>query len=454
MQSFTSELAKFIEATEYDNLPKQVTLETKKRILDVVGIALSGFNLISGKRIIQYVAKNGTAGESTLWGAGTRAGAEYAALANATMTFHLELDDVHRTSHTHPGVSSIPTAIALCEELRLPGKELIAAIVTGYEIGIRVGLAVSPSIYVDRPLLAPGTLSSFSAAAAAAKLYGYDAEQIIGILGSVAYLTPISPFETFKRGFSTKDTIMGWGSLTGIIAAKMREFDFEGADTGIEGDFGYAKAVASTYDFSKGLKGIGKEYQIMETGIKPYACCRQHHAAIDATFAIKEKYNIDPGHIEKILDRTFKVSSRGNNPKARTIAEAKYSNPYIIAVALLEGAAWREQFTEEKIDNPDILELAGKVEVRADDDLDKLYDEKWPSIVEITMKDGKSYSQRIDLPKGEPEYPVTDDELKKKFMSLATDLVSDNRAEQIWEVVMNIEVLGDLSEFTALLRAK
>lgn len=451
MAKFTSELAEFVAHTAYERLAEPVVREAKKRILDVAGIALSGFLSESGQRITEYVKGQNRPGPCTLWGSGEKADAGSAALANATMTFHLELDDVHRTSHTHPGVSTIPAALAICEESGLSGKALIAAVVCGYEVGIRTGLAVSPSIYVDRPLLAPGTLSTFSAAAAAAKLYGFDAKETTGVLGSVAYITPVAPFETFRRGFSIKDIIMGWGAYTGITAAKMRRFGFEGADTGIEGDFGYAQAVSTAYDFAKGLRGLGKHYTILDTGIKPYACCRQHHAAIDATLAIREKHDIQPEQIQKILDRTFRVSSRGNNPTPRTVAEAKYSNPYIIAMALLEGAAWREQFTLDKINDPRVLELAAKVEVRADDDLDKLYDEKWPSIVEITTTDGKVFSKRVDLPKGEPEFPVTDQELKNKFMSLAGDLVSAARAEKIWETGMRIDELDDVGEFTALL---
>jgi 2-methylcitrate dehydratase PrpD len=451
MAKFTFDLAEFVANTVYEKLPEPVVREAKKRILDVAGIGLSGYLSESGQRITDYINSQNRPGACTLWGSGEKADAEWAALANATMTFHLELDDVHRTSHTHPGVSTIPAALAICEEHRLSGKALIAAVVCGYEVGIRAGLAVSPSIYVDRPLLAPGTLSTFSAAAAAARLFGFDAQQITGVLGSAAYITPVSPFETFKRGFSIKDIIMGWGAYAGILAAKMRRFGFEGADTGIEGDFGYAKAVSSTYDFDKGLHGLGKNYTILDTGIKPYACCRQHHAAIDATLAIKEKHNIAPDRIRKIVDRTFRVSSRGNNPTPRTIAEAKYSNPYIIAMALMEGAAWREQFTQDKINDPRVLELAAKVDVVADDDLDKLYDEKWPSIVEITTTDGTVYSERVDLPKGEPEFPVTDEELKDKFMSLSTDLVSSEQAETIWETGMRIDELKDVGEFTALL---
>jgi len=299
--------------------------------------------------------------------------------------------------------------------------------------------------------LAPGILSIFSSASAASKLFNFNKSEITGILGSAAYLSPVSPFETFRRGFSMKDCIMGWGGLTGILSAKMRHFEFEGADTGIEGDFGFARVAAKNYDFNRGLSGLGEDFMILNTGIKPYACCRQHHAAIDATLKIRQKYNPDVRNIEKIIDRTFSVSSRGNNPIPKTIAEAKYSNPYIIAIVLLEGKANREQFTFEKIHNGDILSLAEKVEVVADPELDKLYDEKWPSIVEIRMNDGNVFTARQDIPKGEPEYPVTDQELKEKFISLSTDTISFEKAEKIWEIVMNIEKLDTIFKLSNLL---
>jgi len=451
MNTFIDKLAQFVDETNYEDLSEKVIEEAKRRILDVVGIGLSGYTTIPGKQITKFIKKYGKEGSSILWGSGYKVSPEYASLANGTMVFNLELDDVHRTSHTHPGVSSIPTAFALCEELELSGKDLITATVVGYEIGIRIGLALSPSIYVDRPLLAPGTLSIFSAAATSAKLYGYSLKEIVGILGTSAYISPLSPFETFKRGFSTKDIIMGWGNFTGILSAKLREFDFEGADTGIEGEFGYAKSVAEKYSFEKGLKDIGKDFLILKTGIKPYACCRQHHAAIDATLDIRNNNDISIENIKKITDQTFKVSSRGDNKRPSTIAEAKYSNPYIIATALIEGKAWREQFTKEKINDEKYLNLAAKVRVKEDKELDKLYDEKWPSRITIEMNNGEKYVSRRDLPKGEPEYPVSLKELKNKFMSLSQDTISQQHALEIWDNIMKMDKKTKVIDISKLL---
>ncbi len=167
--------------------------------------------------------------------------------------------------------------------------------------------------------------------------------------------------------------------------------------------------------------------------------------------ALREQYALKPEDVERVRVRTFTVSSRGNNPSPETIPAAKYSIPYIMGVALRFGAVWREQFTEELLRDEALRAFAKCVTVEADEELDKLYDEKWPSIVEVTCKDGRILTARRDIPKGEPEYPCSEEELRGKFLSLACDMVSPARAEQIFHTVMRLETLADIRELTALL---
>jgi 2-methylcitrate dehydratase PrpD len=452
METATLKLAELVTKTTYEDIPPEVVKEAKRRIADVIGIGLSGSTNDVAKNIEGFCVNKGGSGKATIWGSGAQTSPAYAALANGTMTFHLELDDVHRTSHTHPGVSVIPGALALCEEHGLSGKQLIESVVLGYDAVIRIGLAVSPSIYVDRVFLAPGTLGVMGAAAAAAKLLKLDTKATQGALGSATYLGPLAPFEAFRLGASAKDTIMGWANFVGLNVAEMTGFGFNGPETAIEGDFGYCKATSERYDLDRIYNGLGKNFEILNTGIKPYACCRQHHAAIDAVLELKEKYALKPQDIKSITNRTFVVASRGKQKKPTTVPEAKYSAPYIIAVVLNFGEAWREQFTLDLIKDPAILELASKVEVVADAELDALYDEKWPSIIEITTNDGQVLTARRDLPKGEPEYPVSDEDLKGKFMSLACDAVTQDRAGKILEMIYNLENIADIRNLTSLLK--
>jgi 2-methylcitrate dehydratase PrpD len=445
-------LAELVVRTGYDDLPREAVHEAKRRIADVIGIGLSGSRGPAGKPIQEFSAAQGGVGKATIWGSAMTTSPAAAALANGTMTFHMELDDVHRTSHTHPGVTVIPAAMALCEENGLSGKDLILSTVLGYDVEIRIGLAVSPSIYVDRTYLAPGTLGVFGAAAAAAKLLKLDIDATAGAIGTASYIGPLAPFESFRLGAPAKDTIMGWANFSGLYAASLAAAGFIGPDTSIEGDFGFNKTVSERSDLSRIYNGLGEQFEILKTGIKPYACCRQHHTAIDAILELREQHNLKPEDIKHIAHRTFVVGSRGSIKNPTSIPAAKYSAPYTIAVTLTFGRAWREQYTLDLIQDPKIKELAAKVDVTADMELERLYDEKWPSIVEITTSDGRFLQARRDIPKGEPEQPILDRELKEKFLSLAMDAVSAERAQAIWDMIFRLDELGDITELTALLK--
>ena len=446
----TQKLAQFVQTCSYDRLPPEVAAEAKLRIADVIGAGLSGATE-SVAEIGKFAVKKGGAGKATIGGSGEKTTPAWAALANGTMTFHLEMDDVHRTSHTHPGVSVVPAALALCEERDLNGKNLINAVVLGYDSCIRVGLAVSPSIYVDRTFLAPGTLSVFGAAAAAAKLYGLDEEKTAGTLGAVSYFGPTACFESFKLGAGIKDMIMGWGNFCGIYGAQLANMGFTGPETALEGNFGFCKTTSAHFDLTRLYQGLGETYEIMNTGVKPYACCRQHHAAIDCMLELRGKYGFHLEDVEHVHVRTFVVSSRGNQKCPTSVPEAKYSIPYIMAVALEYGQAWREQFTDELVHNQRLLDFAAKVDVDPDYELDKLYDEKWPSIVEVTLKDGRTLTARHDLPKGEPEFPCSPEDMRTKFFSLAGDALPQTKVEALWDAIMNLEQCKNVNELTAML---
>jgi len=445
-------LARYVANTRFEDLSAELIREATRRTADVLAIGLSGSTTASGKGMRAFAREVSPAGDAVLWGSGETAKAEIAALANATMSFHLELDDVHRTSHTHPAISVIPAALAVCEEKKLSPKDFLTAVVAGYDVVTRVGMAVSPSIYVDRVFLAPGTLAPLGAAAAVASLLRLNEEETAKLLGAAAFLSPLSLFEAFAKGAPVKNTAMGWGNLIGIWGAKLCAAGLFGPPTGIEGNFGYAKATADTYDLRKIEDPANVNRGILNTGIKPYSCCRQHHSAGDAILELREKDGLRAEQIERIRVRTFAVASRGKHQVPDTVASATYSAPFTVASALINGSCWREQYTEEKIKDANVLALAAKVDVVKDDELDALYDEKWPAIVEARTKDGRLLSARRDIMKGEPEDPVSDSELKRKFDSLAKDAVSAGRAEKIWQAVFRLEELKSLSELTGLLR--
>jgi 2-methylcitrate dehydratase PrpD len=450
-ESATGALARYVVATQFADLPPAVVWEAKRRIADVIGAGLAGSTTPVGRRSLEFAAANGRPGRSLIWGSNARTSPAYAALANGTMAFHLELDDVHRTSHTHPGVTTIPAALALAEEKGLSGRDLLLSVVLGYDAEIRVGLAVSPSIYTERTYLAPGTLGIFGAAAAAAKLLALDADTTAGALGAASYIGPLAPFESFRLGAPAKDTIMGWANFSGIHAAELAAQGFGGPATALEGDYGYCNTVSARHDMSRLHQDLGRCFEILRTGIKPYACCRQHHTAIDAVLELKRAHGLTAGQVRRVVHRTFVVGSRGSDRRPQTIQAAKYSAPYTIALALKIGQNRREQYAMGLIQDPALLDLASRVEVVPDEELESLYDEKWSSVLEITTTDGRTLKARRDLPKGEPEHPISDAELKEKFDSLATDAVSEQRSEAIWAAIFALDEADSVSELTSLL---
>jgi 2-methylcitrate dehydratase PrpD len=446
-------LGELVARTTFDQLPPETIREAKRRVADVIGAGLSGSATPVGKRIADYVAARGGAGKARVWCSNLEVAPAYAALANATMTFHLELDDVHRTSHTHPGVSVIPGALALCEEHGLSGRDLLLAIVLGYEVEIRIGLAVSPSIYVDRTYLAPGTLGAFGSAAAAAKLMDATSDVVAAAIGTASYLGPLAPFESFRTGAAAKDTIFGWTNFAGLHAAELSRHGFGGPESSLDGDFGFCRTTAERYDMDRLFRELGTRFEILYTGIKPYACCRQHHTAVDAVLELRDQFGLTAADIDRVTLRTFVVGSRGSNAKPSSVPAAKYSAPYTIAVTSRFGRAWRDQYTEQLIRDRDILDLASRVEVRADQELEALYDDKWPSIVEVRTKDGRQLTARRDLPAGEPEHALSDDSLKAKFLSLACDALPVEDAEAIWDAIFALDEMTKVSTLTALLRS-
>jgi 2-methylcitrate dehydratase PrpD len=449
----TESLARYAATARYENLSPQLLWEAKRRVADVLAIGLSGSTTSTGRGMHAFAREASPAGGASLWGTGEKVSAEIAALANATMAFHLELDDVHRTSHTHPGISVIPAALALCEEKKIDPRDFLTAVVVGYDVVTRVGMAVSPSIYLDRVFLAPGTLAPLGAAAAVASLQRLGERETARLLGAAAFLSPLALFEAFAQGAPVKNTAMGWGNLIGIWSAKFCAAGLFGPATAIEGPFGYARATADAFDLRRIEDPANVNRGILNTGIKPYSCCRQHHSAVDAILELRERQGLRAEQVKGILVRTFAVASRGKHRRPETVASATYSAPFSVASALLTGSCWREQYTEEKIKDPSVLALAEKVEVVKDDGLDALYDEKWPAIVEVQTTDGRLLTARRDLMKGEPEDPVSDPELKRKFTSLATDAVSADRAEEIWQTVFRLEKMKSVSPLVNLLRA-
>jgi len=465
-RTLTQALAGFVSHLRFEDIPDKVVHDAKFRILDVLGCALRGSMEPSSKTTVDLAVSLGGKPESTIISQRERSSCANAALVNGTMAHSLELDDSHRRSWAHPGVVTIPAGLALTEKMNLSGKILITSTVVGYEVLNRIGIAIresGPFMELVRGWHATGPLGVFGAAATGSKILGLDESRTanaLGIAGSQAsglYQVWVesawSPMSWVKRFHA------GWASSAGIIAALLSQRGYTSPLSILEGKLGFYHAfVDDKFDARKLTKNLGRTFEIAKTAHKPYAGCDASHALIDAAIGCVEENNIAIEEIESIEGRTNKHLASivaGKSPRKYTpqsVLDAQFSAYYVMSLGMIfHRVLWDE--LSQNLSNPKVLELAKKIKVVADPKFDKGYPELWGAAVTIRTKGGRKFTYAVKTAKGDPmRTPMTDEELKVKFRTLASKVLGTDQIEQIIKTVEDLDKLGQIDTLTNMLR--
>jgi len=445
----TKLLVRYISNMTFEDLPGNVVDQAKNCLIDLVGTALAGSATEIGRLVREHADSCPSSNESTILATGRKTNALDAAFCNGIVGHVLELDDGNRFAMGHPGVVTIPAALATAEKVGATGKDLILAIVCGYEVFGRLGRAMNPS-HFNRGFHTTGTLGAMAASVAASKILALDEKKMLnafGIAGSMA--AGISEF--LSDGSMTKQIHAGRAAQNGVHSAQLAMQGFTGPHTVLEGKHGFFKALADSFDTNKVTEKLGTDHQISSTYFKRHASCRHSHAAVDATLEIlREK--LDPQTINEVSVKTYSAAYDYTNINAvSTPLSAKMSMAYCIAVTILQGRAGPQEFTEEAIQDKKTHQLMGKVKMSIDKELDRLVPEKRGAIVEI-MTDTGRFSSRVDLPKGEPENPLTKGEFEEKFRALASTSLTQKEIEEVLKMVSELERLSDIDDLTRFFR--
>ena len=449
MDNITKRLASFISGLQFENLPKAVVEQTKKCLLDFTGVAVCGAQTPIASKFYNFISKFGGVPEATVIRYGHRTTSPQAALVNGYMAHGLELDDGHIVGHVHPGVTAIPAALAVGEKIGVSGKDLITAIVAGYETVIRVGDAVTPSAIYDRGIHAPGLTGAFGAAAAVGSLLDLNMDQMTHALGNCC-LTPVSPFQTFTEGATIKDLYAGWPAFVGTLAALMAQDGFTGPEKLFEGSMGFCRNVADNYDLAKIVQKLGEQWRILETYFKKHASCSFSHTTMDAVLEIVESQPVAADDIDTVLVKTHRFASDLNEKRPQTLSAKKSSIPYCTALAIVKKRVFLDEFNLKSGEEAAVLSLAEKVDVCKDPALDRIHvaDEgRRPASVEIHLKNGDLLSARKDVAKGWPEDPLSDAEFEEKFYRLAREAGTKIEADSLRQTIKTLEGLPDISGF-------
>ncbi|WNC16336.1 MmgE/PrpD family protein [Brevibacillus brevis] len=448
--SVSKEFARYVTGLAYGNMPAEVASFAKICILDWLGSALAGADKPPIQMMAQVVHELGGEKQATLL-TGGRSSVTQAALVNGAASHIVELDDIHKASIIHAGTVVIPAALAIAEWKQKSGRELIEAVVAGYEVCYRIGEAVSPSHYYFWHNTA--TCGTFGAAVAASKLLGLCEEKIVHALGS-AGTQAAGLWEFIEDGAMSKQLHPGKAAMNGILAALLADRGFTGASRILEGDRGFVRAMSQEADPERMTEGLGTTYKIMENSFKIHASCRHTHHAIDLVVEMVSRYGIAWRDVEKIRVQTYQVAlTITDNPEPASVYAAKFSLQYCVALALVKGSAGLSDFTEEALHDPDIRELMRRVEVSVDPDIHARYPGKWEAAVELVLADGTTMQQHAEYPKGDPENPVTHKEIVRKFRAMAADQPQD-KIDHFLDVIGRLEQVPDVTMLFAQMKGR
>ncbi|MFZ5647816.1 MAG: MmgE/PrpD family protein [Bacillota bacterium] len=440
----TSKVVEFICNTNYEDLSPSAVKAAGQAILDWMGSAAAGSKQSAAQMILGVVEDLGGVPESTMLAGGGKSSCLNAALLNGAISHIVELDDVHRASIIHPAAVVVPAALAAAEKEHLGGRDLITAVVVGYEVAIRIAEAITPSHYYFWHTT--GTVGTFGAAAAAAKIFRLDSDRVTWAVGN-AGTQSAGLWEFIADGAMSKHLHPGKASMNGLLAALLARRGFTGASRILEGERGFCRATAKEINFDRITDGLGAgKFRIEEISYKIHSSCRHTHPAVDVALDLARKHKIGPDDVQSILVRTYKTAlDITNNYTPDNPYAAKFSLPFCVSLSIKEGRCSPEGFSESSLTDPVIRSLMERIELEADPDLNARYPELWPAALSIQTRSGEVLRGHTDCPKGDPENPVTAAELEEKFLSLARGPWGESRAQRVLELCRNLPSVSDLS---------
>ena len=453
---FTEEIAKFIAEISYKQLPTAAIEASKMAILDCLGVALAGCEEISGKIISQYVKDTGKP-EAGVIGGGFKTSIDQAAWVNGTKAHALDYDDYFVPDHLtpyHPTVAILPAVLAVGEKYHLSGKDVLLAYITGFEVEARIAMACAKQQY-DLGWHTTSTLGSIGAAAATAKMLKLDKEKTRVALGIASSLSG-----GLRKNFGTmtKPLHAGNAARNGVVAAILAQNGFT-ADRNILDSplsFGEVLGGEAEHKVARMDQGIRTEFYIVSPGIafKPYPSCAYSHWAIDAALELKREAASVPNNIVEIECRT----SSGllhiliySHPK--TALEGKFSLEFCVAIALIDGEVSLKQFTDEKVKDSAVQQLMKKIKYVHPPEMGAgLVDLRGELVVRF--QNGKVYSRKVDIAKGDPKNPLNREEMNNKYRDCVRLSLSPKDTNRTLDLISHLDSVNDIAELIDILTFK
>jgi len=447
--SLSEQLAAYWAEARFEDLPPEVVHAAKRFLLDTLAAGVAGGRTPVVESVVAAMRAGGSGdGEAIIWGRADTLPPAAAALVNGTASHALELDDFGGCGHS--GAVVVPAVCALAQRHRTTGREALLAIVAGYDVAGRV-LDGSGGYrpHNERGWHSTGTCGSFGAAAAAAKVLHASTDLFVQALGIAGTFTG-GTWAFLADGAMVKRFHPGKASETGIAAALLAQAGLTGPREVLDATWGgfyptYAPGVSTP---EQAVAGLGRQFRILASGIKPYACCRTLHSCVDAMLEIVAKA---PGGSRSIaalvVHGNAQTERQFDRTDVRNLLEAQFSAAYCLAVAASSGRATLDQFVPLRTGDAEVRRLMAMTTIATDRALGP---KDYPSL-EVVFADGSRIHKDVPFAKGAPEAPIADDELVDKAMTLLAPALGKGQAARLVDAIWSIERCDDFSAITALL---
>lgn len=453
--------AAFAEELSFERLPAAVVADTKKLILDQLGVMLVGSSAAGVDSLLASTRRWGGAKEASVLVHGDRLPAHHAAMINGTMARAQDFDSVHEGAIVHLTAGSLPQCLAAAERRgKVAGHELITAMAAAMEFMVRLGVSFETS-FLKTGRVTTLHQATFGGALGASKLLRLDQRKTVSALG-LAYGQVAGNLQVTVEGTVLVRVLQGFAAQTAVQSAIMAEDGLVGPERVFQGEWGYFKAYHDNkYKSDVLTDGLGEEWKLLETSIKYYPCCFLAHFAIEAMRNLVAEKKLQPADIEAITARvtqgTYNVVCAPADAKRapRTTQEALFSLPYTVAAAAHTGRLTLAEMTPEAIKDPRVRATAQKVTCVVDAELEAKYGRIiGPSILDVTLRDGSRLTKRVDRVKGHPAMPMSYEDVADKFRScipFAARPLDEKKLERVIEEVRHLERLEDVGALVQLM---
>lgn len=454
----------YVRGHHFNDLPEDVVERAKILILDTLGTVIAGSSAGGIGTFVDMIKEWGGKPESSILVFGDRVPTPQALACNSAMARANDFDALHEKAILHIAAPIVPGCLAISEKIRgVNGRDFIGAIVLGMEVMARVGLSLDTS-FIKTGFQTTNHIGSFGVALAAGKLLGLDRQSMIHSLG-IAYGQIAGTVQATVEGTVMVRLQQGFAAQIGILSALMAEKGIDGPQEVFQGKFGYFPVFhQNRYDASLATRDLGKEYEIRNVSIKGFPCCFLSHYAISAMLRLAKEERIRPEEVDRIQvgvnQGAFNVVCDPLEPKRNpsSAAEALFSLPYTVACALVRGHVDLGDFSPEAINDREVGAIANKVVPVVDKEIEREHEKGIaPSVVEVTLKNGRKTSCRVDFAKGHPKNPMTFQDIEEKFrkcLPFSAKPFDDGKASDLIHAVRTLETLADVSQIAGWLQGR